>query len=97
MGIWINPGNSAFEEVHDSQYIDKTGLIRLVSETIKGHSSILFFHRPYRFGTFADTFRKDEKAAAEQIEKLYEEETGRLPEAKENVSAYPQTDLLLLR
>ena len=28
MGIYVNPGNQAFAEISDQDYIDKTGLIR---------------------------------------------------------------------
>ncbi len=34
MGIYLNPGNSGFEEIRNSRYVDKSGLISLVNRTI---------------------------------------------------------------
>ena len=34
MGIYFNPGNSGFQRIVNSEYVDKTGLIRLINETI---------------------------------------------------------------
>lgn len=31
MGIYLNPGNSGFEEVLNGDYIDKTGLVGLMN------------------------------------------------------------------
>lgn len=31
MGMYLNPGNSGFEEVLNGDYIDKTGLIALIN------------------------------------------------------------------
>ena len=32
MGVYINPGNSGFAEINDSDYVDKTGLIELIKQ-----------------------------------------------------------------
>ena len=34
MGNYKNPGNSGFEEIRRSIYVDKSGLIKLVNGTI---------------------------------------------------------------
>ena len=34
MGTYLNPGNSGFEEIVKSDYVDKTGLIGLINRTI---------------------------------------------------------------
>lgn len=34
MGTYLNPGNSGFEKIRNSIYVDKTGLIRLINQTI---------------------------------------------------------------
>ena len=34
MGNYLNPGNSGFQEVRNSLYVDKSGLISLVNDTI---------------------------------------------------------------
>lgn len=34
MGVYINPGNSGFAEINDPDYVDKTMLIELISQTI---------------------------------------------------------------
>ena len=36
MGIYLNPGNIGFEQICRGEYIDKTGLIRLVNQRIGG-------------------------------------------------------------
>ena len=54
MGIYLNPGNSGFQEVVRSEYVDKTGLIDLVNQTIGTKSKLTCISRPRRFGkTFA--------------------------------------------
>lgn len=34
MGTYLNPGNSGFKRIIESEYIDKTGLIRLINNSI---------------------------------------------------------------
>lgn len=34
MGIYLNPGNSGFAEIRNSTYVDKSGLIGLINDTI---------------------------------------------------------------
>ena len=34
MGIYLNPGNSGFAEIIESDYVDKTGLIDLINRSI---------------------------------------------------------------
>ena len=34
MGIYLNPGNKGFQEILQSEYVDKTGLIDLVNKTV---------------------------------------------------------------
>ena len=50
MGIYINPGNHAFSEINDSDYVDKTGLIDLVNQTIGRKNKLTCISRPRRFG-----------------------------------------------
>ena len=50
MGIYLNPGNSGFQEIARSEYIDKTGLIDLVNQTIGTKSKLTCISRPRRFG-----------------------------------------------
>ena len=50
MGIYLNPGNSGFQEVVRSEYVDKTGLIDLVNQTIGTKSKLTCISRPRRFG-----------------------------------------------
>ena len=35
MGMYLNPGNSGFEIIRNSRYVDKSGLIGLMNETIE--------------------------------------------------------------
>lgn len=50
MGIYLNPGNSGFQEVVRSEYVDKTGLIDLVNHTIGTRGKLTCISRPRRFG-----------------------------------------------
>ena len=34
MGTYLNPGNRGFEEIIQSDYVDKSGLIGLINNTI---------------------------------------------------------------
>ena len=37
MGIYLNPGNSGFEQICRGEYIDMTGLIGFVNQRIGGY------------------------------------------------------------
>ena len=50
MGIYINPGNIAFAEVNDSDYVDKTELIDCVNRRIGKAGNLLCVTRPRRSG-----------------------------------------------
>lgn len=50
MGIYINPGNEAFRVKRNDTYIDKSGLIGVVNQTIGKRSKLSCISRPRRFG-----------------------------------------------
>ena len=50
MGIYLNPGNSGFAEKIRTEYVDKTGLIRLINSTINTNEKLTCISRPRRFG-----------------------------------------------
>lgn len=50
MGIYVNPGNQAFAEIADVDYVDKTGLISLMNKTIRTKNKLTCISRPRRFG-----------------------------------------------
>ena len=50
MGTYLNPGNSGFEEIIKSEYVDKTGLISLINKTIGTTDKLTCISRPRRFG-----------------------------------------------
>ena len=50
MGTYLNPGNSGFTEILASDYVDKTGLIRLINGTIGTKRKLTCVSRPRRFG-----------------------------------------------
>lgn len=50
MGNYVNPGNSGFTRIRKNIYIDKTGLIRLVNQTIDTPRCLTCVSRPRRFG-----------------------------------------------
>ena len=50
MGIYLNPGNSGFAEIVNSDYEDKTGLSRVINQTIGKMNKLTCISRPRRFG-----------------------------------------------
>lgn len=50
MGVYLNPGNSAFRQVLNDTYIDKTGMISIINGTINTPRSLTCISRPRRFG-----------------------------------------------
>lgn len=50
MGVHLNPGNEAFAEVLNDEYVDKTGLIDVVNGTINTINKLTCISRPRRFG-----------------------------------------------
>ena len=50
MGNYLNPGNSGFKAVRSSRYVDKSGLIRLINDTIGTKQKLTCISRPRRFG-----------------------------------------------
>ena len=50
MGTYVNPGNTAFNEINDETYVDKTMLISLVNERICKNGKLICISRPRRFG-----------------------------------------------
>ena len=48
--MYLNPGNQAFAEIADEDYVDKTGLIRLINKTISRKNKLTCISRPRRFG-----------------------------------------------
>ncbi len=50
MGTYLNPGNKGFQEILQSGYVDKTGLIALVNQTVGTMQKLTCISRPRRFG-----------------------------------------------
>ena len=50
MGIYINPGNCGFQRILNSEYVDKTGLLRLINDVIDTVDNLVCVSRPRRFG-----------------------------------------------
>ena len=50
MGNYLNPGNSGFEAIRNSTYVDKSGLIKVINETIDTVLKMTCVSRPRRFG-----------------------------------------------
>ncbi len=50
MGSYLNPGNSGFARIRNDVYVDKTGLIALINQTIDTPSCLTCISRPRRFG-----------------------------------------------
>ena len=50
MGTYLNPGNKGFEVITRSKYIDKTGMIRVINDTIDTNHMLTCVSRARRFG-----------------------------------------------
>ena len=50
MGPYLNPGNSGFSVILNTEYVDKTGLISLINRTINTGEKLTCISRPRRFG-----------------------------------------------
>ena len=50
MGFHLNPGNSGFTRIRNDLYVDKSGLIALINDTIDTTRSLTCVSRPRRFG-----------------------------------------------
>ncbi len=50
MGTYLNPGNQGFQEILQSDYVDKTGLIAVVNKTVGTMEKLTCISRPRRFG-----------------------------------------------
>ena len=51
MGIYVNPGNTAFKEALNSMiYVDKSGLISYTNSVLNTKQKNLCVSRPRRFG-----------------------------------------------
>lgn len=50
MGSYLNPGNSGFEIIRRSLYVDKSGLLRLINESVETMQKLICISRPRRLG-----------------------------------------------
>lgn len=50
MGVYVNPGNLGFSQIVADEYVDKTGLIARVNQTIGKPRPLVCVTRPRRFG-----------------------------------------------
>lgn len=50
MGNYVNPGNSGFTRIRKNVYVDKSGLIELINQTVDTMRCLTCVSRPRRFG-----------------------------------------------
>ena len=50
MGKYLNVGNAGFQSMRKGQYIDKTGMIRFINQTLGTMEKLTCVSRPRRFG-----------------------------------------------
>lgn len=50
MATYLNPGNSGFEKILNDSYVDKTGMIEIINNTINTPRCLTCISRPRRFG-----------------------------------------------
>ena len=48
--MYLNPGNSGFERILKTYYVDKTGMIDIINKRIDTTESLICISRPRRFG-----------------------------------------------
>lgn len=48
MGTYLNPGNQGFSGIRNDIYVDKSGLIRLINDTIETPRRLTCVSRPRR-------------------------------------------------
>ena len=53
MGNYLNPGNSGFSGIRNDIYVDKSGLIGLINQTIDTPRRLTCINRPRRFGNLS--------------------------------------------
>ena len=46
MGIYVNPGNAAFQRINNSEYVDKTKLIDLINARIGTNNNLVHKQTP---------------------------------------------------
>lgn len=49
-GRYVNPGDSGFRRILNSEYVDKTGLIEQINKRINSTEGLVCVSRPRRFG-----------------------------------------------
>ena len=50
MGLYLNPGNEGFKTILNSMYVDKTGVIDVINNTLGSTDKLTCISRPRRFG-----------------------------------------------
>ena len=50
MGHYVNPGNGNFKEIVKDEYVDKTGLVSVINDSIGKRGRLSCISRPRRFG-----------------------------------------------
>ena len=50
MGTYLNPGNSGFSRITNRGYVDKTGLIAVLNQSVNSSENLICISRPRRFG-----------------------------------------------
>ncbi len=50
MGMYLNIGNAGFQSVRKGLYVDKTGLISWINQTLGTKNKLTCVSRPRRFG-----------------------------------------------
>ncbi len=85
MGIYVNPGNSGFEEIKNSRYVDKTGMISLINRAIGTTEKLICISRPRRFG----------KSFAAQMLCAYYDKTCDSSDLFDDLMQFPASSLCL--
>ena len=90
MGMYVNPGNAGFTGIVSDEYVDKTGLIALVSSVIGTPRKLVCSTRPRRFGkTFAAESLVAYYTCGADSRGLFEGlEISRDPSFEEHLNAY---------
>ena len=50
MGQYLNPGNELFRTIRNGDYVDKSGMISIINQSIDSPRRMICISRPRRFG-----------------------------------------------
>lgn len=90
MGFYINPGYENFKEIRNDVYVDKSGLLSVLNETLGKSNRLTCVSRPRRFGkSYAANMIQAYYDCSCDSHKLFDDlEIARMPGYEEHINKY---------